>query len=162
MFVWTTSRQLYLFSLFLCWLLNIFGLDGTGLFLGPPLLLMFLLLVGFCVCSVLDNLFLLAGLYNNAVRWISLIEYLSNKLSTFSFVGFLLDNSLCCLSDSRPLLQDAYFMLFLVRLHEPGLVSCAFNPCLVSSFLAWLFHPPQNDCCLSCSCEWCSANLRQV
>ena len=91
LFVWTTSRQLYLFSLFLCWLLNIFGLDGTG-FIPRPSLIINVLIIGqfFCVCSVLDNLFLLAGLYNNAVRWISLIEYLSNKLSNIFFCWLLL------------------------------------------------------------------------
>lgn len=45
LFVWTTSRQLYLFSLFLCWLLNIFGLDGTG-FIPRPSLIINVLIIG--------------------------------------------------------------------------------------------------------------------
>lgn len=60
-------------------------------FLGPPLLLMFLLLVSSSVFAVsLTIFFLLAVLYNSPVRWISLTEYLSNKLSNIFFCWLLL------------------------------------------------------------------------
>lgn len=62
-------------------------LMGLVSFLGPYLLLMFLLLVSSCV---LDSIFLLAVFYNSAVRWISLTEYLSNKLSNVFFCWLLL------------------------------------------------------------------------
>lgn len=58
LFVWTTSRRPYLFSLFLCWLLNFFGLDGSGFIPRPSLIINVLITGQFSyVCSVLDNLF---------------------------------------------------------------------------------------------------------
>lgn len=91
LFVWNTSRQSYLLSLFLCWLLNIFGLDGN-VFIPRPSLIINVLIVGqfSCVCCVLDNPFLLAVLYNNALRWIRLTEHPTN-CPAFSFVGFCQD-----------------------------------------------------------------------
>lgn len=45
LFVWNTSRQSYLLSLFLCWLLNIFGLDGN-VFIPRPSLIINVLIIG--------------------------------------------------------------------------------------------------------------------
>lgn len=76
-------------------------------FLDPPLLLMFLLLVSSSMFVVsLTIFFLLAVLYNSAVRWISLTEYLSNKLSNIFFcsllLGFITTVFFFPLSDSHP------------------------------------------------------------
>lgn len=105
-------------------------------FLGPPLLLMFLLLVSSSMFVVsLTIFFLLAVLYNNAVRWISLTEYLSNKLSNFFFCwlssGFI--TTVFFLSDSHPSAKN--LMLVPVELHEPGAL------CHLLSIRVW-FLPP--------------------
>lgn len=132
-------------------------------FLDPSLLLMFLLLVSSVFAVSLTILFLLGVLHNIAVRWISPTEYLSNKLSNVFYRWLLLEFITTVFSFSElPFNKKLISCLFLWGSVSQGFVSSAFNSCLVSSCSAWLSHPPQNYCCLRCSCKWCSTNLRQV
>lgn len=111
-------------------------------FLGPSLLLMFLLLVSSVFAVSLTILFLLGVLPNIAVRWISLTEYLSNKLSNVFYRWLLLEFITTVFFFLRVTLQqEIYFVLVLVGLREPELCVICFQFMFGFFLLCLAFSP---------------------